>query len=379
VSTTRPRGWRSRPQAGEPGPSSVKSGWRSRPQAGEPGPSSVKSGWRSRPQAGEPGPSSILYDMGTVHIPVLAGELVDLLGRSGEQTGQVAIDCTFGGGGHARLVAQRLGATGTLIAIDRDPEAEERFAELAREVPCAVRFIRGGYAEALELLAEEGLQADIAYFDLGMSSMQVDTRERGFSYSFQAPLDMRMDPSQELDAREILASWEERRLAASMREYGEERHAGAIARAIVRRRAEAPIETTSELVEIINSAIPVPARFAGGHPAKRVFQALRIAVNDELGQLERALPLAWDLLREGGILAAISFHSLEDRRVKHFMVDRARGCICPPDLPVCACGHEPEAQLLTRRSIVPSAGEVAHNPRSASARLRAARKLGGAA
>ncbi|HEY3829328.1 MAG TPA: 16S rRNA (cytosine(1402)-N(4))-methyltransferase RsmH [Solirubrobacteraceae bacterium] len=315
--------------------------------------------------------------MSTVHIPVLAGELIGLLDRAGigAQPGQVAIDCTFGGGGHARLVAQRLGSSGTLVAIDRDPEAEERFAELAQELPCAVRFIRGGYAEALELLAEEGLRADLAYFDLGMSSMQVDTRERGFSYSFQAPLDMRMDPAQEFDARELLATWDQRRLAGVLREYGEERHAGAIARAIVRRRAQAPIETTQELVEIINAAIPAPARFAGGHPAKRVFQALRIAVNDELGQLERALPLAWDLLREGGVLAGISFHSLEDRRVKHFLVDRARGCICPPDLPVCACGLEPGAQLLTRRAIVPSAGEVAHNPRSASARLRAAVKL----
>ena len=326
---------------------------------------------------GEPGPSTDRYDMNAIHIPVLAGELIGLLDQSGigRHPGQVAVDCTFGGGGHARLVAQRLGPGGTLVAIDRDPEAERHFAELARELPCALRFIRGGYAESLELLAEEGLRADLVYFDLGMSSMQVDTRERGFSYSFQAPLDMRMDPAQELDARALLESCDQRRLGAILREYGEERHAGAIARAIVRHRVEAPIETTQELVEIINSAIPVPARFAGGHPAKRVFQALRIAVNDELGQLDRALPLAWDLLRVGGVLAGISFHSLEDRRVKRFLVERARGCICPPDLPVCACGREPEAQLLSRRAIVPSAGEIAHNPRSASARLRAARKL----
>src|SRR6202020_2543343 len=188
---------------------------------------------------------TILLDMSTIHIPVFAGELIGVLdraeahdseSRAGRHPGRVAIDCTFGGGGHARLVAQRLGAGGTLVAIDRDPEAEERFAELAEEVPCAVRFIRGGYAEALELLAAEGLRADLVCFDLGMSSMQVDTRERGFSYSFQAPLDMRMDPAQELDAREILATWEQRRLAGMLREYGEERHAGAIARAIVRRR-----------------------------------------------------------------------------------------------------------------------------------------------
>jgi 16S rRNA (cytosine1402-N4)-methyltransferase len=323
--------------------------------------------------------STILLDMTSMHIPVLAGELIGVLDP---QPGQVAIDCTFGGGGHARLAAERLGAEGMLVAIDRDPEAEERFAELAEEVPCAVRFIHSGYAEALELLASEGVRADVAYFDLGMSSMQVDTRERGFSYSYDAPLDMRMDPEQELDAREVLATWEQRRLAAMMRELGEERHAGAIARAIVRRRERAPIETTHELVEIVNTAIPTPARFAGGHPAKRVFQALRIAVNDELGQLDRGLPLAWELLREGGVLAGISFHSLEDRRVKRFLAERARGCICPPDLPVCACGREPQAALLTRRAITASAGELAHNPRSTSARLRAARKLadtGGAA
>ena len=306
------------------------------------------------------------------HLPVLAAELIELLDP---QPGQTAIDCTFGDGGHARLLAGRLGASGTLVAVDRDPLAEQRFAELSAEVACSVRFIRASYVEALGLLADEGLRADMAYFDLGMSSMQVDTRERGFSYSYEAPLDMRMDPSQETTALQLVAEWDERRLAHALRDYGEERHAGAIARAIVRRRSQAPIRTTLELVDTINSAIPAPARFAGGHPAKRSFQALRIVVNDELGQLERALPLAWGILREGGVLAGISFHSLEDRRVKHFLADRARGCICPPDLPVCACGREPEAALLSRRSIVPSDREVEQNPRATSARLRAARKL----
>jgi 16S rRNA (cytosine1402-N4)-methyltransferase len=306
------------------------------------------------------------------HTPVLASELLELLDP---QPGQLAIDCTFGDGGHARLLAERLGSGGTLVAIDRDPLAEQRFAALAAETACSVRFIRSGYAEALELLAHEGVRADMVYFDLGMSSMQVDTRERGFSYSYEAPLDMRMDPTQELSARWIVAEWDERRLAHALRDFGEERHAGAIARAIVRRREQAPIETTLQLVETINSAIPAPARFAGGHPAKRSFQALRIAVNDELGQLDRALPLAWGLLREGGVLAGIAFQSLEDRRVKRFLGERARGCICPPELPVCGCGREPQAALLKRRSIVPSAAEVARNPRAASARLRAARKL----
>jgi 16S rRNA (cytosine1402-N4)-methyltransferase len=303
---------------------------------------------------------------------VLATELLELLEP---QVGQTVVDCTFGDGGHARIVAGRIGPSGTLVAIDRDPLAEERFAALAAELVCSVRFIRADYAEALELLAAEGVRADAVYFDLGMSSMQVDARERGFSYSYEAPLDMRMDPDLELSARDIVAEWDERSLARVLADFGEERHARAIARAIVRRRARSPIETTLELVETINSALPAPARFGGGHPAKRSFQALRIAVNDELSQLEAALPLAWDLLRSRGTLAAISFHSLEDRRVKRFLVDRARGCICPPELPVCVCGREPQAELIVRRAIGPTAEEVADNPRAASARLRGARKL----
>src|SRR4051794_5114655 len=307
--------------------------------------------------------------MPRTHVPVLAGELIEALDP---QPGQVAVDCTLGAGGHARLVADRLGRAGTLIAIDRDPLAEEAFAELAAELPCKTRFMRADFEQGLSILAEEGTRADLVYLDLGMSSMQVDTRERGFSYAYDAPLDMRMDPSQELTAREILNTWDRRRLARALREYGEERFADRIAGQIVRAR---PLATTFELVDAITAAIPAPARFAGGHPAKRTFQAIRIAVNEELSQLDAALPAAWELLRPGGRLAVISFQSLEDRRVKRFLADRTRGCICPPDLPVCACGRTPEAELVTRRSIVPSAGEIADNPRSKSARLRAARKL----
>jgi 16S rRNA (cytosine1402-N4)-methyltransferase len=315
---------------------------------------------------------TILLDMTTAHVPVLSAELLALLDPQPEHT---VVDCTFGAGGHARLLAERIGPEGTLIAIDRDPEAQERFAALADELDCSARFIRDGYAEALELLARESVRPDLVYFDLGLSSMQIDTRERGFSYSYDAPLDMRMDPRQQLTAREIVASWDERRLAGILRELGEERHAARIARAIVRERERMPIQTSMQLVEVIGSALPAPARFGAGHPAKRSFQALRIAVNDELSQLERALPLAWDLLPTGGVLAGISFHSLEDRRVKRFLAARAQGCICPPQLPVCACGREPEAALLTRGAITPSPEEIATNPRAASARLRAARKL----
>src|SRR5215211_7113736 len=269
------------------------------------------------------------------HVPVLAGELIDLTAPA---PGEVVIDCTFGAGGHARLVAERIGVAGTLLCVDRDPAAEERFEEFAGEVECATRFLRMDFVDALRHLRGEDLAADVVLFDLGISSMQVDARERGFSYAYDAPLDMRMDPSGGPDAREILNDLDERTLAQVLRRYGEEPHARQIAREIVRRR---PLETTGELVDAIQAAIPaaVRRRFGGGHPAKRAFQAIRIAVNAELDSLDRALPLAWELLRENGRLAAISFHSLEDRRVKRFLADRARGCVCPPDFPVCVCGR----------------------------------------
>ena len=307
--------------------------------------------------------------MPRVHVPVLAGELIEALDP---QPGQIAVDCTLGAAGHARLVADRLGPDGLLIGIDRDPLAEAAFAELAAEVACRTRFVRADFATGLGLLLEEGVAADLVYMDLGMSSMQVDTRERGFSYAYDAPLDMRMDPAQQLTAAEIVNTWEPRRISRLLRDFGEERYADRIAREIVRRR---DLRTTFQLVDAITAAIPAPARFAGGHPAKRTFQAIRIAVNDELGQIDLALPRAWDLLRVGGTLAAISFHSLEDRRVKRFLADRTRGCICPPDLPVCGCGRTPQAELVFRRSVAPTPGEIADNPRSKSARLRAARKL----
>jgi len=306
------------------------------------------------------------------HVPVLAGEAIELLDP---QPGQIVVDCTFGAGGHARLLADRIGASGTLIAIDRDPAAEERFAELAADVQASTRFIRASFVEGLQQLQDEGVEADIVLLDLGMSSMQIDTRARGFSYSYDAPLDMRMDPGLERSAHELVNEAEPRHLETIFRDLGEERYARQIARAIARERARKPISSTVELVEIITQAIPTPARFAGGHPAKRVFQALRIAVNDELGQLDAALPLAWSVLRTHGRLAAISFHSLEDRRVKRYIAARAQACICPPDLPVCGCGREPEAELVSRRSIAPTPGEIAANPRARSARLRVASKL----
>lgn len=314
---------------------------------------------------------TIPYDMTASHVPVLAGELIEALDP---QPGQLAVDCTFGAGGHARLVAERIGPTGTLIAIDRDETARAHFDAFAAEVACTTRFVHASFADGLRQLIEEGVRADLVYVDLGISSMQVDTWERGFSYSYDAPLDMRMDGTQELDAQTVVNTWPERRIMQILREYGDERFAKQIARAIVRVREEHAIATTSALVDVINNAIPARARFAGGHPAKRSFQAIRIAVNDELGQVDEALPLAWQILRTNGRFAGISFHSGEDRRVKRFLADRAQGCTCPPELPVCVCNRTPEAELIGR-GIAPSAGEVASNPRSASARMRAARKL----
>ena len=312
--------------------------------------------------------------MSSVHIPVLAGELIDLTAPA---PGETAVDCTFGAGGHARLVADRIGPTGTVICIDRDPAAEVRYEEFAIDVACETRFLRKDYGDGLAQLAGEEVATDVVFLDLGVSSIQVDARERGFSYSYDAPLDMRMDPGQELDTRAVVNDWDERQLAQVFRRLGEEPNARRIAREIVRRRKKKPFATTGELVEAIESALPAAVRrsFGGGHPAKRVFQAVRIAVNGELESLDRALPLAWEILRPGGRLAAISFHSLEDRRVKRFLAERARGCVCPPDFPVCVCGHEPEAELLTQRAVAATPGELAQNPRARSGRLRAARKL----
>jgi len=303
------------------------------------------------------------------HVPVLASELLDVLDP---HPGETAIDCTFGGGGHAQEIAERLGSGGTLIAIDRDPVAERRFAELEDELEPQTRFVRADFADALVALGEEGVRADVIYLDLGVSSLQLDAAERGFSYSYDAPLDMRMDPEDRLSAADLVNEWPQERIATVLREYGEERHARSIAREIVRRR---PLHTTAELVEAIRASVPPAYRFGRGHPAKRSFQALRIAVNGELDSLDRVLPAAWDLLRDRGRLAVISFHSLEDRRVKRFLADRIRGCVCPPELPVCVCGHEPEAEPLTRRALAATPEEIERNPRSHSARLRGARKL----
>jgi 16S rRNA (cytosine1402-N4)-methyltransferase len=308
------------------------------------------------------------------HIPVLADEVRELLAV---KPGETVIDATFGAGGHASLLAADLGGSGRFIAVDRDATVRPYFDRFQRAAGVQARFLRGDFAVVLGQLADNDVRADAILLDLGVSSMQIDRPERGFSYAADAPLDMRMDVSAPRSAKEVVNELSERELAEIFRRYGEERFSRQIARAIVRRRAEQPFERTTDLVEVVRAAIPAPRRFGDGHPAKRVFQALRIVVNEELESLEQALPMALRLLTPGGRLGVISFHSLEDRIVKRFFAGQARGCTCPPDLPVCVCGKEPTLRLVTRKAVRPSPAETAGNPRAASARLRVAMKAEG--
>ena len=308
----------------------------------------------------------------TDHVPVLADEVRRLLDV---QPGEAVVDATFGAGGHAELLALDLRGTGRFVAIDRDPSARQYFERFRKRAGVQARFLRGEFATVLDQLATNDVRVDAILLDLGVSSMQLDRPERGFSYAADAPLDMRMDPSAAETAADIVNHAPERELQEIFRRYGEERYARQIARAIGRRRRREPFARTGELVDVIKTAIPTPARFGEGHPARRVFQALRIAVNDELGQLEEALPAAVRLLRPRGRIAVISFHSLEDRIVKRFFRAEARGCVCPPDFPVCACGKDPALRVLTTRAVRPDAREIALNPRSSSARLRVSEKV----
>ena len=321
---------------------------------------------------------NVLQRSASDHVPVLAEEVRELLAV---QPGETVVDATFGAGGHSRLLAEDFGGEGKLIAIDRDPSARTYFDRFKAQHQLAggsvqSRFLRGEFSLVLGQLAANDVQADAILLDLGVSSMQLDRPERGFSYAADAPLDMRMDTAAELSARELVNEAEERELALIFKRFGEERYARQIARAIVRRRDEQPFERTGDLADTIKQAIPTPARFGDGHPARRVFQALRIAVNDELGALEAALPAAVRMLRPGGRIAVISFHSLEDRIVKQFVREQARGCTCPPEFPICVCGNEPVLRDLTRKPVRPGARELEVNPRAASAKLRAATKVG---
>ena len=306
------------------------------------------------------------------HKPVLLEECLDGLNI---RPGGVYLDGTLGRAGHSLEIVKRL-AAGRLIAIDRDKAALDaapaRFGEYLDRVTL-VQGSFGGLAGILASLNVDGV--DGMLFDLGVSSPQLDDGSRGFAYLQDAPLDMRMDQSAPLTAREVVNGWSQEELKRVLWQYGEERYAGPIAAAIVRVRENAPIETTGQLAELIRSAMPAKARREKQHPAKRSFQAIRIAVNDELGELERLLECALEALNPGGRLAIISFHSLEDRLVKTAYARWARGCTCPPDFPVCVCGKTPRVKLVGRRPITAGEEELKENPRARSAKLRLAERL----
>ena len=305
--------------------------------------------------------------------------LAEVLAELDPQPGEVVCDCTLGGAGHTVELARRVAPNGLSIGIDQDDTALQAATErLAREVPeASTRLLKGNFGDLDELLVEAEVPGvDCFLFDLGVSSPQLDIPERGFSYHEDAPLDMRMNSGNHtLTAAEVVNTYNEADLTRILRVYGDERFAARIARRIVERRAKQPIETTLQLVEVIKEAIPAAARRTGGHPARRTFQALRIEVNHGLDVLDQGLRAAIRWANPGGRICVISYHSLEDRIVKHVFSELSQGCTCPPDLPVCVCGHVPIVQVRTRKPLVASDEEVAANPRSRSALMRVAVKL----
>ena len=309
------------------------------------------------------------------HLPVLAEEVVSMLQPA---PGSLQIDATVGGGGHTERILEAANPDGRLLGLDADPAAIERVAHRLRPRFGERLVLRqANFRELATVAADAGFGAvDGCLFDLGLSSFQLADTDRGFGFRAGGPLDMRFDTSRGVPAAELLATLDAKELTALFRRYGEEPKAGRIARAIVDARREAPVATAEELAALVERvAPPNPRQPRRTHPATRVFQALRIAVNEELEALEAGLAAAVDLLRPGGRLVVLSYHSLEDRIVKRFFAAERRGCICPPELPVCVCGRNPRLRLLTRKSVTPTPEEVASNPRSRSARLRAAERL----
>ena len=306
------------------------------------------------------------------HVSVLLQECLEGLNIRPEG---IYVDGTLGGAGHASRIAQRL-TTGRLIGIDRDPVALAAAGERLKPWKDRVTLVHSNFCEIKQVLSDLQIPGvDGILLDLGVSSPQLDDGQRGFSYMADAPLDMRMNGEDALTAREVVNTWPQEELKRILYTYGEERYAPQIAAAICRRREEAPIETTLELVDIIRSAMPAAALREKQHPAKRSFQAIRIAVNDELGSVEKVMADAIPLLNPGGRLAVITFHSLEDRIVKNAMAEAAKGCTCPPNFPVCVCGKKPQVKLISRKPIVSGAAELAENPRARSAKLRVCEKL----
>ena len=308
----------------------------------------------------------------TRHYSVLLQESIDALNC---QSDGIYVDGTLGRGGHSLEIARRL-QNGHLYAFDLDEQALAESAQRLAEVSGRVTLIRANFAQMREELNARGVMSvDGVVMDLGVSSPQFDDGERGFSYRYDARLDMRMDQTDTLTARAVVNEWPQEELRRILWQYGEERYAPAVAGAIVRARDKRPIETTLELVEVVKGAMPPAALREKQHPAKRTFQAIRIAVNDELGSVDRMVREAVPRLNPGGRLAVISFHSLEDRIVKNALAAFAKGCTCPPDFPVCVCGKKPQVKLVNKKPIVSGAAELEENPRARSAKLRVAEKL----
>ena len=306
------------------------------------------------------------------HVSVLLEECIEALNIKPDG---IYVDGTLGGGGHSSRIAAQL-TTGRLIGIDRDPVALAAAGERLKPFADRVTLVHSNFDEMDTVLKDLGIPGvDGILMDLGVSSPQLDDGSRGFSYMADAPLDMRMNGEDALDARQIVNTWSYEELKRILYNYGEERYAPRIAGAICKRREEAPIETTLELVDIIRGAMPAAALREKQHPAKRSFQAIRIAVNDELGSVERAMKGAVPCLNPGGRLAVITFHSLEDRIVKNAMAEAAKGCICPREFPVCVCGRKPQVKIITRKPITSTEEELAANPRARSAKLRVCEKL----
>lgn len=307
------------------------------------------------------------------HIPILRDTVVSLLEP---KRGGIFVDGTLGGGGHAEAVLEQLPQGGKLYGIDRDGAAIEAASARLARFSEAFTAIRGNFFDMKQLLAQQGVtEVDGILLDLGVSSYQLDTPERGFSYHEDAPLDMRMDSSAPFSAYDVVNGYSAEELTRIIREYGEERYASRVANAIVREREKAPLDSTVRLAEIVKLALPAPARREPQHPARRTFQALRIEVNGELAGLSQALMDAHDLLRSGGVLAVITFHSLEDRITKQTFRTFENPCTCDPRAPMCTCGKTPTAKALTKKPIVADETELEENPRARSAKLRAIRKL----
>ncbi|MCI6965932.1 16S rRNA (cytosine(1402)-N(4))-methyltransferase RsmH [bacterium] len=307
------------------------------------------------------------------HIPILRDTVVSLLEP---KRGGIFVDGTLGGGGHAEAVLEQLPQDGKLYGIDRDGAAIEAASARLARFSEAFTAIRGNFFDMKQLLAQQGVtEVDGILLDLGVSSYQLDTPERGFSYHEDAPLDMRMDSSAPFSAYDVVNGYSAEELTRIIREYGEERYASRVANAIVREREKAPLDSTVRLAEIVKLALPAPARREPQHPARRTFQALRIEVNGELAGLSQALTDAHDLLRSGGVLAVITFHSLEDRITKQTFRTFENPCTCDPRAPMCTCGKTPTAKALTKKPIVADETELEENPRARSAKLRAIRKL----